>query len=185
MLGPRHRQPDIGLVGKLDEPALGMRGSLAHAQGRHEEDPAMPDEKLQATAEQMQLTAELALILFEHSPDAILIVNEAGTIVLANRQAELLFGYPRIDLRASNVDILLPEGLRPDHHRHRAGFMEDPRVRPMGIGLDLKIRRKNGTEASVYINLSPVALRQGMYVIATVRRRPPPQVVPAPPAAER
>jgi PAS domain S-box-containing protein len=126
---------------------------------------------IENAAERLQFTAELALVLFEHSPDAILLVDESGMIVKANRQAELLFGYPRTDLNGSNVDMLLPESLLDTHKSHRLGFMEDPRVRPMGIGLDLKCRRKNGNLVPVEINLSPLAMKQGMFVIATIRRK--------------
>jgi PAS domain S-box-containing protein len=134
----------------------------------------MADGGLEKAAEQLLLTSDMALTIFHHSPDAILLVDESGTIVLMNRQAELIFGYPRSDLQGKTVDILLPEALQSVHVEHRSGFMEDPRIRPMGVGLDLKAKRKNGSEVPVDINLSPVATNKGMYVIATVRRRPNP-----------
>lgn len=126
---------------------------------------------LDKVADQLLLSADLAVVMFNFSPDAIVVVDENGDIALANRQAELLTGYPRTDLQGSSVDALLPEGRRANHIRHRTGFMEDPRMRPMGANLDLKLRRKNGTEVSVDINLSPVATSRGMFVIATIRRR--------------
>lgn len=126
---------------------------------------------LTRAAQRLELTSDLALTLFEHSPDAVLIVGEDGVIELVNRQAELLTGHHRSELCGSRVELLLPEALRETHIQHRSTFMGDPRIRPMGVGLDLRVRRKNGDEVPVDINLSPAALRSGMYVIVTVRRR--------------
>jgi protein-histidine pros-kinase len=122
-------------------------------------------------ADEIQFSADLALVLFEHSPDAIVLVAEDGLIARGNRQAALLTMYPASELRGMLVDALLPESVRDNHPGHRARFLEDARVRPMGTGMDLRMRRRNGTEVPVDINLSPVMLVQGMFVIATIRRR--------------
>lgn len=121
--------------------------------------------------EELQFTADLASVLFEHNPDAIFIVGESGVIARANRQAALLTMYPASEMRGMLVDELLPESVRDNHPGHRASFLEDARVRPMGTGMDLRLRRRNGTEVPVDINLSPVALVQGMHVIVAVRRK--------------
>lgn len=125
----------------------------------------------QSLGEELQLSADLATVLFEHNPDAIFIVAETGLIVRANRQAALLTMYPASELRGISVDSLLPELVRQGHAEHRAGFTADARIRPMGAGLDLRLLRRNGTEILVEINLAPVALVQGLFTIATVRRR--------------
>ncbi len=122
--------------------------------------------------EELQFTADLASVLFEHNPDAIFIVGESGVIARANRQAALLTMYPSSELRGLLVDELLPEQVRGNHPAHRAGFLEDARVRPMGTGMDLRLLRRNGTEIPVDINLSPVMLVQGTFVIVTARRKP-------------
>ncbi len=126
----------------------------------------------QQLVEELQFTADLASVLFEHNPDAIFIVSEGGIIARANRQAALLTMYPASELRGLLVDELLPDSVRGNHPAHRAGFLEDARVRPMGTGMDLRLLRRNGTEIPVDINLSPVMLVQGTFVIVTARRKP-------------
>jgi PAS domain S-box-containing protein len=109
--------------------------------------------------------------MFEFNPDAIVIVDEDGNIKRSNRQATFLFGYSKQELRGLKVDRLLPEALRVVHETHRTGFHADPRMRSMGVDLDLRARRKNGSEVPVLINLSPVATAQGLFTIASIRRR--------------
>ena len=122
----------------------------------------------QATKSRLELSAALV----EALPDAMVVINESGTIVLINLQAELLFGYHRTEMVGQSVDLLLPEANRAVHLQHRTGFMNSPRVRQMGTsGLHLRGRRKTGAEVSVEIMLSPVVTREGMFVIAVVRRR--------------
>ncbi|AVT38815.1 PAS domain S-box protein [Plantactinospora sp. BB1] len=129
------------------------------------------DDPLRQAAEELELTSELAITMFEFNPDAIVIVDEEGRIKRSNRQATFLFGYSKQELRTMKVDNLLPQQLRETHEAHRAGFMADPRMRGMGVDLDLRARKKNGTEVSVLINLSPVATAQGLFTIASIRRR--------------
>ncbi|MBF9133459.1 PAS domain S-box protein [Plantactinospora sp. S1510] len=129
------------------------------------------DDALRMAAEELELTSELAITMFEFNPDAIVIVDEDGRIKRSNRQATFLFGYSKQELRGMKVDNLLPEPLRDAHETHRAGFMADPRMRSMGVDLDLRARKKNGVEVPVLINLSPVATAQGLFTIASIRRR--------------
>lgn len=131
----------------------------------------MPDSGFERAAETLLLNAELAIVLFNFSPDAIIVVGEDGRVQLANRQAELITGWPRSALQGLDVDQLVPEPLRPGHCGHRGDYMEDPRLRPMGAHLDLQLRRRNGSRVAVDINLSPVATSKGMFVIATIRRK--------------
>jgi PAS domain S-box-containing protein len=129
------------------------------------------DNILRLAADELELTSELAITMFEFNPDAIVIVDEGGFIKRSNRQATFLFGYSKQELRGLKVDELLPESLRSAHEAHRNGFMADPRMRGMGVDLDLKARKKNGAEVPVLINLSPVATAQGLFTIASIRRR--------------
>lgn len=122
-------------------------------------------------SEQLAITADLGWNLFEGSPDATLIVSETGRIVAANYQATLLTQYPASRLVGMSVDSLLPEDARNRHAHNRSGFFDDPRPRPMGVGLDLRLLRRNGQTLPVDVSLGPVSLEWGAVVIATIRRR--------------
>ena len=89
--------------------------------------------------------------LIESAPDAMVIIDASGQIVLVNAQTETLFGYERAELMGASVEILLPERYRERHREHRNHFLAAPRVRPMGTGIDLYARRKNGEEFPVEI----------------------------------
>jgi PAS domain S-box-containing protein len=107
--------------------------------------------------------------LLESAPDAIVIVDEGGTIVLVNARAEQLFGYSREELVGKPVEILLPKALGPRHLTHREGFIAEPRARAMGEGLDLRARRKDGSEFAAEISLSPMRTESGMLISAGIR----------------
>src|SRR5258706_5760857 len=100
--------------------------------------------------------------LLESAPDAIVIVDRAGQIVIANSQAAQLFGYQQRDLVGQPVEILLPERLRTTHTGHRAGYVAAPHTRPMGVGLDLVAERKDGSHFPVEISLSPLSTESGL-----------------------
>ncbi len=93
--------------------------------------------------------------LFEVSPDALIAVDERGAIRLTNRRAEELFGYERNELLGHSIEMLVPQQLRARHEQHRAEYAKNPRVRPMGIGLELAGVCKNGSEFPVEISLGP------------------------------
>jgi PAS domain S-box-containing protein len=107
--------------------------------------------------------------LLEGAPDAMLIVDQAGRIVLANNQAAQLFGYGEGELQGKKVEILVPARFRAKHPGHRAGFFSEPRTRGMGVGLDLTGLRRDGTEFPVEISLSPVKTPDGEVVISAIR----------------
>jgi two-component system cell cycle sensor histidine kinase/response regulator CckA len=106
--------------------------------------------------------------VLEASPNAIVAVDGSARITYANPQVEATFGYSRDELLGQPVEILLPERVRERHVEHRNGFISRPVARPMGIGLDLAGRRKDGREFPVEISLSPVKTADGLQVFATV-----------------
>lgn len=103
------------------------------------------------------------------APDGIILVDPSGRIVLANRQTERLFGYAPEELIGRTVEYLVPERFRGGHIAHQASFHSRPTTRPMGSGLQLFARCKDGTELPVEISLSPVPTENGTYVTAIVR----------------
>ncbi|MEU1473974.1 PAS domain S-box protein [Streptomyces sp. NPDC005760] len=107
--------------------------------------------------------------LLEAAPDAIVIVDDAGTIQLVNAQTEALFGYRREELLGHRVEILVPHRFHHHHPAHRHGYVDNHRVRPMGAGLDLYGLRKDGVEFPVEISLSPLETPEGTLVSAAIR----------------
>ena len=107
--------------------------------------------------------------LLEAAPDAMVCVDGDGRIALVNAQAERLFGYRRDDLVGQPVEILVPDAVRAVHPGHRAGYVADPRPRPMGAGMELAGRRRDGSTFPAEISLSAIDTEQGILVTAAVR----------------
>jgi PAS domain S-box-containing protein len=135
------------------------------APGRGNETKHMPSRvERQTTTEAGQFRQFLNL-----APDAIVIVDHEGRIVFANAQVETLFGYRSAEILDRIVEILLPGRFRAVHVQHRADYLAAPRTRPMGIGLELAGRRKDGSEFPVEISLSPVQSANGICAMAVIR----------------
>ena len=107
--------------------------------------------------------------LLESVPDAILISNVTGRIVLVNEHAGQIFGYSRSELVGKPIEMVLPERYRTVHLRHRSAYFVRPRTRTMGAGLDLNGLRSDGSEFPVEISLSPISTEEGMMVMSAVR----------------
>jgi PAS domain S-box-containing protein len=107
--------------------------------------------------------------LLEAAPDAMVCVAVDGRVVLVNAQAERLFGYQRVELVGQPVEILVPDAARAAHPGHRAGYVADPRHRPMGAGRPLAGRRRDGSTFPAEISLSAIDTDEGILVAAAVR----------------
>jgi PAS domain S-box-containing protein len=107
--------------------------------------------------------------LFETAPDAMVVVGGDGLIVLANPQAERLFGHPVEGMVGQPIEMLLPAALRGSHVGHRDRYMHTPRVRPMGAGQELVGLRADGSEFPIEIALSPIDAEGQRYFAASIR----------------
>jgi hypothetical protein len=113
-------------------------------------------------------TEKLLVALLESASQAILVIDRGGRIVLANRRAGEMFGYAGGELTGARIELLVPESSRGAHSRQRDEYFERPKARPMGIGLDLSGRRKDGVEFPVEVSLSTVETEEGIFGIAFV-----------------
>jgi PAS domain S-box-containing protein len=105
----------------------------------------------------------------EAAPDAMIVADPAGEIVIANQLAETMFGYGRSELIGRRIETLVPERFRSIHVGHRTNYYREPRTRPMGAGRELTGRRSDGTEFAVEISLSPLVTEHGTLVISIIR----------------
>ena len=128
----------------------------------------------QASVESRQnvLLIEISVAnLIEALPDALLVIEETGTVCLANAQAEWLFGRPRAELVGMNLEKLMPERFRRKHMVQRADYVNNPAGRSMGHEkMPLLALNRTGAEIPVSIALAPLMTASGMFVIAVIRR---------------
>jgi two-component system, sensor histidine kinase len=115
------------------------------------------------------LSSEFVRSALESSPDAMVIIDASGKILFSNQQLSALFGYDRDEVRGRSIEHLMPERFRARHVGHRERFAAENRLRPMGVGLELYARRKDGSEFPVEISLSPIRDRDDALVAAAIR----------------
>ena len=108
-------------------------------------------------------------VLVESSPDGVIVTDGDGVILLVNRSIESMFGYTRSELVGEPVEVLVPSHQRGVHTAHRTRYRVDPNSRPMGSGLELRGRRRDGTEFPVEISLSPIGSGDDVIFFAAVR----------------
>ncbi|HEY2410089.1 MAG TPA: ATP-binding protein [Polyangiaceae bacterium] len=112
---------------------------------------------------------DLYRLLLDRAPDAVVVANADGVIEFVSLRTEELFKYPREELIGQKIEMLVPERFRTAHVFHRSRFVTSPNVRPMGSGLELYGRRKDGTELPIEVSLSPLQTPTGTVVSAAIR----------------
>jgi PAS domain S-box-containing protein len=124
--------------------------------------------KLETLAEVRERAENALRMLIESLPMGLIIADETGNITDLNESSLRIFGYSREELLGRSIETLLPERFRNSHQGHRAAYMENPHARPMGLGMELFARRKDGTEFPVEVSLGPLATKEGTLVSATI-----------------
>ena len=112
-------------------------------------------------------------IFLESFPDAIIIVNNKSEIQTLNSQAEILFGYDRLEILQKKIDLLLPSRFKEVHHAHMENYFKVPKIRKMGEGMDLFAKHKNGEEFPVEISLSKLESNNEIFICASIRNVSP------------
>ena len=126
-------------------------------------------DQLRAHSQRLEKVVEERTALLESAPDAMIIVNGQAKIERVNAQTEKVFGYTRDELLGQPIEMLMPETFRSRHRAHRDGYIAEPRVRAMGVGLELFALRKDGSQFPVEVSLSPIQTDDGIAVISAVR----------------
>ncbi|GEM_PF-5770112 len=145
----------------LNPQQVRMRLEIVKQHGRERFERWQAEESLRESEEKFRT-------LLEYAPEGIIIVDKEGRIVLVNAMSEEMFGYTRAEMLGQNIEILLPERLRPRHANHRHAFLAHPKNRQMGQSLDLLARRKFGTVFPVEVGLSVANTKNGILIIAHV-----------------
>ena len=118
----------------------------------------------------LEILQAISLKVVEASPDAKIVINELGHIIIFNQQAEFLFGYDRSEVEGKPIEMLLPERLREVHKSHREHYFQQMKTREMGEGMNLLGLMSNGTEFGIQIKLAPIMVpKAGRHALAVVR----------------
>jgi two-component system, sporulation sensor kinase E len=124
-----------------------------------------------AAEQKIKVNEDKFKALLESAPDAMVIVDETGTIGIVNKQLEKLLGYHRQELVGKPVEFLIPDRFHGAHKDHRNHFFSRPKTRAMGEGEELFAKRSDGREIPVEISLSPLLTEEGLLVSAAIRDR--------------
>ncbi len=146
--------------------AQGTHGEPNHGRSAAAPNPDLPPHPTEEVPPDLD---QMLRPVLDAIPDGAVVVDEAGAMQLVNHQTALLFDYSREELADQPVEMLLPERFRAVHPAHRAHYHAHPHVRPMGIGLQLFGRRRDGGEFPVEISLSPLTVSGAPLVLATIR----------------
>jgi len=159
---------DYLIKGQVDGAQL--RRILRYAVERHklQSDLQAEIERRARVQQALELSEERYRLLLETAPMGIVITNERGRVVQANAEALRIFGYMRRELIGQTIDLLLPGRRSHEHEEELSGYLKEPHVRPVGLGLELFARRKDGTEFPAEISLGPLATEEGTLISATV-----------------
>ena len=126
------------------------------------------------SSDQTTILNDIYMKTLEALPDAVVVVNEQGTITVCNQQTEFLFGFSRFELVGHPITTLVPSRLREGHDQHVQGYVGNPGVREMGTGLIVTGVHRSGRELPITIKLSPIMIAEaGLHVIAVIRRWTP------------
>lgn len=108
-------------------------------------------------------------LLLDSVPDPTLLIAADGRVEYANRQTAAVLGWQPAELQGQSMEVLVPSALRARHVKHRQDFAADPKTRPMGVGMDLHVVRKDGRQVPVEISLSPIRMDERDFVLCAIR----------------